>query len=571
VYLCVYLCVYLYRVQCNSGGNVTSIDLKPGVVTSTDGGDETEFAFSISGSIPKKLGYLSYLRELDLSFNSFSATVPRALSGMAQLQVLDLSGNCLAGTLPSSLGDLTLLQRLSVYGNAFSGTVPASFARLILLTHLSLGQNALTGTLPAGLTALSLLQYLDVSKNGLLGDLDILNFASLLYVNASSCSFKTIPEAAPSVNRTGGLQTIIVSYNGFDSFPFDIGIVLRDSLTTFSASGNNLTDSRLPDMSAASTLTSLSFSDCGLQELPPYILNMRRLQYLDLSYNVFVIPALSDYFANYLPDLQFLDMSGIGQTGTIPSSFGNMSKLQYLYLADNSLTGTTPVSLCDITTLTDFDISGNPLFECFFHCITATTLTVDDNTVHCSGLADIAMCDLEETLQVLKTVQKHTYSDSSFSLQSMHPRTHGSPSAAMYSLTLDDSTYTQFQVSFGTETDLTNEQVVVCDTARCETVYGRYGGLAGLAPSFPGVGDVPKLNVISSTLYIEVDALSALTATEYGFSLDVSVTNVGLGWNCTRNKKGEVFAVGLCDTSTSWTGVTCAYGTQVGAVLCCNC
>ncbi|KAI2496283.1 hypothetical protein MHU86_18240 [Fragilaria crotonensis] len=60
-----------------------------------------------------------------------------------------------------------------------------------------------------------------------------------------------------------------------------------------------------------------------------------------------------------LTEIDYLDFANNGLTGTVPSSFGNLKKLTALSFHENDLTGTIPLSVAQLTQLLHFDISSN--------------------------------------------------------------------------------------------------------------------------------------------------------------------------------------------------------------------
>ncbi|XP_059638702.1 probable leucine-rich repeat receptor-like protein kinase At1g35710 [Cornus florida] len=61
------------------------------------------------------------------------------------------------------------------------------------------------------------------------------------------------------------------------------------------------------------------------------------------------------------PNLVNLDLSNCGLNGSIPREIGRLSKLKYLLLPANRLTGTLPLSLANLTQIVELDISGNSI------------------------------------------------------------------------------------------------------------------------------------------------------------------------------------------------------------------
>ena len=74
-------------------------------------------------SVPD-LSTLTYLQDLDLSYNELTGSIPTWIGNMTQLISLDLSNNNLTGSLPSEIEKLTQLKKLNVTYNQLTGNVP---------------------------------------------------------------------------------------------------------------------------------------------------------------------------------------------------------------------------------------------------------------------------------------------------------------------------------------------------------------------------------------------------------------------------------------------------------------
>jgi hypothetical protein len=123
----------------------------------------------LTGEVPRRLGRLSELKELNLSNNRLTGSVPAALGQLAALTALNLSNNRLTGLVPAALGRLAVLDVLRLDVNRLSGAVPAALGRLAALEWLFFCNNRLTGSVPAALGQLTALKYLDLSNNQLTG------------------------------------------------------------------------------------------------------------------------------------------------------------------------------------------------------------------------------------------------------------------------------------------------------------------------------------------------------------------------------------------------------------------
>lgn len=79
---------------------------------------------SLSGIIPKEIGLMKVLNQLDLGNNNFSGFIPVQISNLTNLEKLDLSGNQLSGEIPASLKNLHFLSFFTVANNDLQGVIP---------------------------------------------------------------------------------------------------------------------------------------------------------------------------------------------------------------------------------------------------------------------------------------------------------------------------------------------------------------------------------------------------------------------------------------------------------------
>eukprot|EP00211_Chloroparvula_japonica_P000284 CAMPEP_0119119498 /NCGR_PEP_ID=MMETSP1310-20130426/966_1 /TAXON_ID=464262 /ORGANISM="Genus nov. species nov., Strain RCC2339" /LENGTH=1195 /DNA_ID=CAMNT_0007108939 /DNA_START=21 /DNA_END=3608 /DNA_ORIENTATION=- len=263
---------------------------------------------SLSSTLPSGLGSLTALTNLELAYNSFTSTIPKSWASLS-LVILDLSGNILSGTIPDYFGNMVSLSHLELRSNSFTGG-PGSLdflVGLINLEYLSVGGVAWNTTFP-----------------------DIGNLTMLSYLDLSSCKLTgTIPESIYDFERLAILQ---LSYNHLSG--------------TVSSRIGQLTNLEYLDMTF-----------CRLSgDIPRELFQFPALTNLRMAYN-----RLSGTFPNdvALPKLDIFYFNDNLVEGTIPKSFSSMTRLSWLYLDSNELSGTLP--LLGLRWLEYFDASDNNL------------------------------------------------------------------------------------------------------------------------------------------------------------------------------------------------------------------
>ncbi|XP_014512271.1 LRR receptor-like serine/threonine-protein kinase GSO2 [Vigna radiata var. radiata] len=79
---------------------------------------------SLTGKIPKEIGYLVGLISLNLSRNNFHGEIPTEIGNLSLLEFLDFSRNNLSGSIPSTLSNIDRLGVLDLSNNNLSGRIP---------------------------------------------------------------------------------------------------------------------------------------------------------------------------------------------------------------------------------------------------------------------------------------------------------------------------------------------------------------------------------------------------------------------------------------------------------------
>eukprot|EP00256_Glycine_max_P056900 XP_014624566.1 receptor-like protein EIX1 [Glycine max] len=95
-------------------------------------------------------------------------------------------------------------------------------------------------------------------------------------------------------------------------------------------------------------------------EISPCLADLKHLNYLDLSGNVFLGEGMSiPSFLGTMTSLTHLNLSATGFYGKIPPQIGNLSNLVYLDLSSDVANGTVPSQIGNLSKLRYLDLSGN--------------------------------------------------------------------------------------------------------------------------------------------------------------------------------------------------------------------
>ncbi len=293
----------------------------------------------LSGRLPRVLGSLPLLNDLNLSNNQLTGPIPAELGNLISLWILDLSHNQLTGPIPAELGNLPLLTYLDLSYNDLSVPIPSELddrpglhilglGNLPDLQVLDLSHNQLTGLIP-DLSALPGLQILDLSHNDLTGPIH------------------------PNLGSLASLTGLHLNNNRLTGpIPFQLDAL--DSLRVLDLSHNQLTGSIPASLNACYQES----DDPGTLEDETQLDRLCHLQILNLSHNQLIGPIPPDL--NRLISLTGLHLNNNRLTGPIPNLI-RLTRLTGLHLNNNRLTGPIP------------DLRGPPL----------GVLTLDSDTGLC--------------------------------------------------------------------------------------------------------------------------------------------------------------------------------------------
>ncbi|KAL0368896.1 UNVERIFIED_CONTAM: Receptor protein-tyrosine kinase CEPR1 [Sesamum calycinum] len=237
----------------------------------------------LEGAIPMELGNLTELRDLDMSVNKFTGRIPESICRLPKLVVLQLYNNTLEGEIPAVIANSTTLNTLSLYGNFLTGEIPQNLGRASAMEALDLSENRLSGRLPEGLCSGGKLNYLLVLQNDFSGELpeSYAECKSLIRFRVSSNNLEgKLPEGILTLPH---VSIIDVGYNNFTgSIPK--AILNAKNLSELFMQGNRISGAIPPEISLAVNLVKIDLSNNLLSgPIPSEIGNLRWLNLLLLQ------------------------------------------------------------------------------------------------------------------------------------------------------------------------------------------------------------------------------------------------------------------------------------------------
>nr|BAD02994.1 putative Receptor-like serine/threonine kinase(RFK1) [Oryza sativa Japonica Group]BAD03117.1 putative Receptor-like serine/threonine kinase(RFK1) [Oryza sativa Japonica Group]BAD03607.1 putative Receptor-like serine/threonine kinase(RFK1) [Oryza sativa Japonica Group] len=266
------------------------------------------------------------------------------------------------------------ITKLRVYALNVVGTIPAELESLRYLANLNLQQNYLTGPVPSFIGKLTFMQYLGIGSNNFTGELpeELGNLTKLeqLYIDSSGFS-GPFPS---TLSKLKNLEKLWASDNDFTGkIPDYLGTLTK--LVELRFQGNSFQGPIPASLSNLSNLTSLRIGDIvnGSSSLA-FISNLTSLNILILR-NCKISDNLRTVNFSKLGRLTLLDLSFNNITGEVPQSILNLNNLGYLFLGNNSLTGSLPDAKS--SSLTNLDFSYNQLTGSFPSWVTNNNLQLN--------------------------------------------------------------------------------------------------------------------------------------------------------------------------------------------------
>ena len=264
---------------------------------------------------------------------------------------LFLENNRLTGEIPAELGSLTNLVRLLLHANQLTGGIPAELGSLAGLEELFLNNNQLTGEIPAELGSLTNLEWLRLSGNQLTGEIPA-ELGSLAGLEGLFLGENGLTGCIP-----GGLRDVPLN---------DLAQLGLDYCMPAASAGDAATDrAALVALYNATDGANWRNNRNWLSNAPMgewrgvTTDSDSRVTYLNLYNNQLTgeIPAELGSLTN----LKGLLLYNNQLTGEMPEELGSLNSLEGLRLNSNQLTGEIPSELGSLTNLKDLQLLRNQL------------------------------------------------------------------------------------------------------------------------------------------------------------------------------------------------------------------
>jgi Leucine-rich repeat (LRR) protein len=319
-------------------------------------------------NIPNDLSHinLTFLTELDLSFNPFNTTLPNWLWNLTSLLYLNLEYSEFHGSIPRALANLASLNYLYLGSNNFEHVLLEPMSKLYNLRSLDLSWLNIEGDIVNLINGLGHVWYnlerVNLRLNNLSGNISswIAQMKNLLFIDLGSNLFSG--NITCEIGTLTQLEVLYLYNNSLSGDITEAHFVSLSNLKKLDLSKNMLTMNIKDKWVPPFQLEVLILGSCKVgTKFPDWLQGQAQISYLDLT-NSSIIGVIPSWFWN-MSSLKLISLSYNNFSGNLPTSF-QFSKLQVLTLRSNNISGPIPNIP---STLQHLDLSKNQINGNFSH------------------------------------------------------------------------------------------------------------------------------------------------------------------------------------------------------------
>ena len=280
---------------------------------------------------------------------------------------LDLKSRSLVGPLPNEISWLTKLQHLDMRNNRLSGTIPQDlFIECTDLKQVEFSFNKLVGRGPSDLGLLSSLEVINLQGNFLTGSLPQTIPKSLIYLMFDQNEFSgSIPstwfDMKGNEDELYQMEILELSFNPKLSGEFPNEIDHFKKLRSISIGGrSNFINGTIPSSigNLHATLDELSIPGTMMSgTIPTEFYQLSKLQWFVAGNNYGLVGPLHENLGQ-MTALQVLQLSHTSISGPIPSEIGLLDNLQWFQVTSSNLSGTIPTEMGQLDSLSKYMLSS---------------------------------------------------------------------------------------------------------------------------------------------------------------------------------------------------------------------